>query len=64
MKDYVMDLLQPVSHSLRAWDLKSADAMAKALLHKGETLLSVKPLDMWTEHEKLKMQGQVPDAKK
>lgn len=63
MSDYVMDILAPVSHTLKANDLKSAGEWAKALLKKGETLVAVKPLEMWQEHERLKAQGARPDVK-
>jgi hypothetical protein len=64
MNEYVMDILAPVSHTLKATDLKAAGEWAKALLNKGETLVAVKPLELWQEHERIKAQGGRPDVSK
>lgn len=62
MAKFVMDTLVPKSFTIEAPDLATAGQMAKGLLVKRETLMSVKPLELWEEHELLIARGERPDV--
>jgi len=63
MPQFVMDTMVPKSYTITAPDLHIAGSVAKGLLNKGETLLTVKALDVWEKDEIAKARGESPDAK-